>query len=192
MTPEVFIIAGPNGVGKTTFAQEFLPNYADCRNFINADLIARGVSPFSPEAAAFRAGRLLLAEVDRRVKRGEDFGFETTLSGRSYLKLIRELKNRAYRVHFYFLWVSDVQVALNRVKERVSKGGHGVPEAVVRRRFERSIRNFIVLYRPLADSWILFDNSGSSPSVIALENGSGTRIINAGLYEALISRYAKP
>src|SRR5258705_10316296 len=99
MSPNVYIIAGPNGAGKTTFAREFLPNYADCRNFINADLIAQGVSPFSPEAAAFRAGRLMLEEIDLHTKRRESFGFETTLSGRSYLGLIRDLKRRAYQVH---------------------------------------------------------------------------------------------
>jgi predicted ABC-type ATPase len=101
MSSRVYIIAGPNGAGKTTFAREFLPNYADCKNFINADLIAQGVSPFSPEAAAFRAGRLMLEEIDLYAKRGESFGFETTLSGRSYLSLIRGLKRRGYEVHFF-------------------------------------------------------------------------------------------
>src|SRR6266446_1464807 len=102
MSPRVYIIAGPNGAGKTTFARQFLPNYADCRNFSNADLIAQGVSPFSPEAAAFRAGRLMLQEIDLYAKRGESFGFERTLSGRSYLSLICRLKKRAYAVHFFY------------------------------------------------------------------------------------------
>jgi len=154
MSPDLYVIAGPNGAGKTTFAREFLPNYADCKNFINADLIAQGVSPFSPEAAAFRAGRLMLQEIKLYLRRGEDFGFETTLSGRSYLSLIRRLKKRGYRVHIFFLWVPTADLALTRVRRRVMEGGHDVPEAVVRRRFDRSIRNFLVHYRPLGDSWM--------------------------------------
>jgi predicted ABC-type ATPase len=100
MSPSAYIIAGPNGAGKTTFAREFLPNYADCRNFVNADLIAQGMSPFSPETAALRAGRLMLEEINLFMRRGADFGFETTLSGRGHLNLVRQLKKRAYGIHF--------------------------------------------------------------------------------------------
>ncbi|MGH9682328.1 MAG: zeta toxin family protein, partial [Candidatus Acidiferrales bacterium] len=166
MESNVYIIAGPNGVGKTTFAREFLPNYADCRNFVNADLIAQGMSPFSPEAAAFRAGRLMLQEIDLLVRRRVDFGFETTLAGRGHLNLIRHLKSRGYEAHFFFLWVPTVELALSRVRGRVLEGGHDVPEVVVRRRFDRSIRNFLSHYRRLADSWTLFDNSEATPVVI--------------------------
>ena len=119
MRPNVYIIAGPNGVGKTTFAREFLPNYADCKNFVNADLIAQGMAPFSPETAAFRAGRLVLNEIDLLAQHRADFGFETTLSGRSYLSLIRRLKSQGYAVHFFFLWLSRVDLALSRIKARV-------------------------------------------------------------------------
>jgi len=118
MSPSVYIIAGPNGAGKTTFAQEFLPKYADCSNFVNADLIAKGVSPFLPEAAAFRAGRLMLEEIELLAKRHADFGFETTFSGRTHRKLIRGLKRRGYSVHLFYLWVSGVELALSRVKNR--------------------------------------------------------------------------
>lgn len=190
--PSVYIIGGPNGAGKTTFAREFLPNYADCKNFINADLIAQGVSPFSPETAAFRAGRLMLKEIDLYAKRGESFGFETTLSGRSYLNSVRNLKKRRYEVHFFFLWVLTVDLALTRVRARVLEGGHDVPEAVVRRRFDRSIRNFLLRYRPLGDSWMLFDNSGAAPAVIAFEKQGGVRIMNRQLYDLLITRYGRP
>lgn len=103
MSLDVYIIAGPNGAGKTTFAREFLPNYAGCKNFISADLIAQGVSPFSPSSAAFRAGRLMLAEIQRYASRGESFGFETTLSGRSYVTLLRRLKKRGYKLHCFYL-----------------------------------------------------------------------------------------
>jgi predicted ABC-type ATPase len=192
MSPDLYVIAGPNGAGKTIFAREFLPNYADCRNFINGDLIAQGVAPFSPEAVAFRAGRLMLEEINLYVKRSEDFGFETTLSGRSYLSLIRHLKKRGYEVHFFFLWIPTVDLALTRVRGRVLEGGHDVPEPVVRRRFGRSIHNFFVRYRQLANSWTLFDNSGATPAVIAFEKEGTLRITNREVYETLIARYGKP
>jgi len=192
MSPSVYIIAGPNGAGKTTFAREFLPNYADCKNFINADLIAQGVSPFSPEAIAFRAGRLMLAEIQLYARRGASFGFETTLSGHSYLRMIRHLKRRGYEVHFFFLWVPSVDLALKRVRARVLEGGHDVPGNVVRRRFDRSIRNFLLRYAPLGDSWMLFDNSGATPSVIAFEKENSLRIIKREIYENLMVHYGKP
>lgn len=163
MNPDVHIIAGPNGAGKTTFAREFLPNYADCKNFINADLIAQGVSPFAAEEVAFRAGRIMLEEIELYAERRESFGFETTLSGRSYLSIIHQLQRRGYKVHFFFLWVPTVHLALTRVRARVLEGGHDVPEAVIRRRFDRSIRNFLVRYRSLGASWMFFDNSGATP-----------------------------
>jgi predicted ABC-type ATPase len=190
--PSVYIIAGPNGAGKTTFAREFLPNYADCKNFINADLIAQGVSPFSPEAAAFRAGRLMLEEIDLYAKRGDSFGFETTLSGRSYLSLIRRLKRREYEVHVFYLWVPSVELALLRIRGRVSLGGHDVPAADVRRRFDRSIRNFLVHYRHLANSWTLYDNTAAMPKIIASEERGQLRVGETTLYNDLVRRYGKP
>lgn len=190
MSPNVYIVAGPNGAGKTTFSREFLPQYADCKNFVNADLIAAGLSPFSPESVAIHAGRLVLEEIDRLANQEIDFGLETTLSGRSYIGLIRRLKNRGYKVHIYFLWVPTDDITLSRVKERVLKGGHDVPEADVRRRFNRSIENFLNHYRPLADSWILFNNSKLPPSEIALEKAGELRIIDRDVYAVLMSNYA--
>lgn len=191
MNPIVYVIAGPNGAGKTTFARKFLPGYADCRNFINADLIAQGVSPFRPEAAALRAGRLMLEEIKLAAKRRESFGFETTLAGRTHLSVIRSLKKSGYEVHFFFLWIPAVELALTRVKTRVMEGGHDIPETVVRRRFERSIRNFLLLYRSLGDSWTLFDNSGATPVVIAFEKVGRLRIMGQEIYDTLIARYGK-
>ena len=192
MKPNVYIVAGPNGAGKTTFAREFLPGYAHCTNFVNADLIAQGVSPLSPEEAAFRAGRLMLKEIDLRARRREDFGFETTLSGRAHLNVIRDLKKTGYAVRVFFLWVPTVRLALSRIRNRVRRGGHDVPPPIVRRRFDRSIANFFQRYRGLADSWILFDNSGESPQIIALEKDKNLRILEREPYERLVTRYGRP
>ncbi len=190
MKPNVYIVAGPNGVGKTTFAREFLPSYAHCRNFVNADLIAEGVSPLLPEAAAFRAGRLMLGEIERWARHRVDFGFETTLSGRTQMNVILDLRKAGYTVHVYFLWVPTVRLALSRIRERVRRGGHDVPPAVVRRRFDRSMMNFFQRYRGLADSWIIFDNSGERPAVIALGRGRKHRILQNEYYGRLVRRCA--
>jgi predicted ABC-type ATPase len=192
VNPNVYIIAGPNGAGKTTFARKFLPKYANCRVFINADLIAQGLSPFAPERAAFRAGRLTLEEIEAQAKRGEDFGFETTLSGKGHQEVLRGLKRRGFEVNIFYLWVPSAELTLARIKERVLRGGHDVAEAVVRRRFEKSLRNFFGLYRPLADSWMLFDSSESDLSIIASEEKGTLRILQSARYNELIARYGTP
>jgi predicted ABC-type ATPase len=188
---DLYIIAGPNGVGKTTFAREFLPNYADCKNFVNADLIAQAMAPFSPETAALRAGRMMLDEIRSFAKRRASFAFETTFSGRGHVVLLRQLKAKGYKIHVFFLWVKTVDLALSRVQERVSRGGHDVPEPVIRRRFDRSMRNFLGHYRQLADDWTLFDNSGKAPIAVALGIGTKTRIMNKTLYRALVKPYGR-
>lgn len=192
MKPNVYIIAGPNGAGKTTFAREFLPHYADCRNFINADLIAQGISPLSPERAAFRAGKLVLNEIDYFRKRRTDFGFETTLSGTTYLRLMRELSNDGYQISVFFLWLPTPELALSRIRDRVAKGGHDIAEIDVRRRFERSIRNFLSRYRYVADTWFLFDNLITPPSEIARSHAGQLTIIQQAAYNGLIGKYGKP
>jgi predicted ABC-type ATPase len=188
---ELYIIAGPNGAGKTTFAREFLPKYANCTNFVNADLIAQGMAPFSPETAALRAGRTMLGEIRSFAQSGVSFAFETTLSGRSYLPLLQRLKTQGYEIHFFFLWLKSVDLALSRVRERVSRGGHDVPEAVVRRRFDRSIHNFLLHYCQLGDVWTLFDNSGQVPTVVAFERDKRVRIIKKRMYTALVNQYGR-
>jgi predicted ABC-type ATPase len=188
---ELYVIAEPNGAGKTTFAREFLPNYADCKNFVNADLIAQGMAPFSPETAALRAGRTMLAEIRSFAERRVSFAFETTLSGRSYLTLLRKLNSEGYEIHFFFLGLKSVDLALSRVKERISRGGHDVPEAVIRRRFDRSMRNFLFHYRSLAKMWTLFDNSGEIPNVIAFQRDETIRIIDRSAYSELVKRYGR-
>lgn len=184
-TKNVYVIAGPNGSGKTTFAKEFLPNYAKCYNFINADLIAQGLSPFSPEQVAIKAGKLVLGEIKNLSNRGVDFGFETTLSGRTYLKHFKELKKKGYKLHLFFLWIPSSQLALARIKDRVAQGGHSVPSEDVKRRFDRSIVNFINLYRPLLDTWLLFDNSESKPKLIAKKENLHINIHNDVLFKKI-------
>ncbi len=191
VNPNVYIIAGPNGAGKTTFARKFLPKYANCRVFINADLIAQGLSPFAPERAAFRAGRLMLEEIETQAERGEDFGFETTLSGKGHLEVIRGLKKRGFEANVFYLWVPDEELTLARIKERVSLGGHDVPKDVVERRFGRSIRNFFGPYRQLADHWILFDNSGAVPREIATSRQSKLHVQDERLYNEIVARYGE-
>ncbi len=191
MPPIVYVIAGPNGAGKTTFAREFLPRYANCKTFINADLIAQGVSPFSPDAAAFRAGRLMLEEIRLSAERKIDFSFETTLSGHSHLNLMRELKKSGYQLQIFYLWLPTVELAVSRVEERVLKGGHNIPEHILRRRFSRSIKNFMSHYCHLADIWTLFNNSGRVPLTIAYATDRKTCIIEKEEFEELVRRYGK-
>ena len=166
MTIKCYILAGPNGAGKTTFANEFLPIEAECLNFINADLIAQGLSPFQPTKMAIEAGRLMIKQINDCAKKNESFAFEATLSGKGYCKKIKEWKNQGYEIIIYFLKLPSVEFAIERVKLRVAKGGHNVPEKDIRRRFERSWDNFNTLYKPLADSWVIFDTSGYIPVII--------------------------
>ena len=161
-----YIIAGPNGAAKTTFAKEFLPVEAECLNFINADLIAQGLAPFQPDKAVIKAAKLMIHQIDECIRKEESFAFETTLSGRTYIKKIREMKVKGYKIIIYFLKLASVDLAIERIKLRVSQGGHNVPLEDVRRRFERSWINFRTIYKPLADAWIVFDTSGSEPVII--------------------------
>ena len=166
MKRKCYILAGPNGAGKTTFAREFLPVEAECLNFVNADLIALGLSPFQPEKMAIEAGRLMIRNMDDCVKNSESFAFETTLSGRGYVNKIKDWKSKQYEIIIYYLRVPTAEFAIERVKLRVSQGGHNIPEHDIRRRFERSWVNFQQIYKSLADSWIVFDTSASQPVII--------------------------
>jgi len=183
--PNLYIIAGPNGAGKTTFARKFLPEYVECLEFVNADLIAGGLSPFAPEKAAIHAGRLMLEQIHSLVKRGLDFGFETTLAGKTYVKLLRDIRKR-YLIHIFFLWIPNVELAIERINLRVKNGGHHIPEAIVHRRFSRSLPNFLRFYQPLADSWTIFDNSGDDPRMIAFEESGKIEILDPDLLNVLL------
>lgn len=185
--PNCYIIAGSNGAGKTTFATEFLPHYADCPNFINPDLIARGLSPFEPDAAMVRAGRMVLQRIRESMQSKTDFAFETTLSGRAYATLIKELRDTGYRVNMFYLWIPDPELALVRIRDRVTKGGHNVPSRDVRRRFARTITNLFALYRPLLDTLHFFDNSCAQLHLIFKDEDSKTTVFDAPAYEELLS-----
>jgi predicted ABC-type ATPase len=164
----ILIIAGPNGAGKTTFALEYLPREADCPDFINVDLIAAGLSPFDPDRAAIRAGRLMLTEIQSRVRNGSSFAFETTLSGHGYGQMIPRWRKAGYHVKLIFLELPTADLAVARVAARVAQGGHNVAESVIRRRFDRSLSNFRDVYSALVNRWERYDNSGITPRLISV------------------------
>jgi predicted ABC-type ATPase len=160
------VIAGPNGSGKTTFAREYLPKEAGVVHFVNADLIAGGLSPLRPESAAVAAGRLFLSELDRLARARVDFAFETTLSGLVYRARLHRWKAVGYRIEIIFLRLPSPRLALRRIAARMKQGGHDVPRADVLRRFTRGWNNFQTTYRPLADAWAVYDNSGEIPRLL--------------------------
>ncbi len=166
MTATIIILPGPNGAGKTTFARSFLPQEANCLRFLNADLIAAGLSPFAPEAAALKAGRLMLSEIKGCVKRRESFAFETTLSGLGYVARIRQWRSMGYEISLYFLTLPSPEMAILRVAARVRQGGHSIPESVIRGRFAAGLTNFETIYKIEVDHWAQYDNVGERPILI--------------------------
>lgn len=167
--PNLFIIAGPNGAGKTTYARRFLPQEIRCREFVNADLIAAGLAPFAPERAAFAAGRLMLERLKELAERRENLAFETTLSGRGYVSLLREMRAAGYRIRLDFLWIPDLDITRERIRQRVRKGGQDIPDEVQQRRFHLGIRNLAELYRPRLNEWRIHDNTGENPHPVVSE-----------------------
>ncbi|QTA79459.1 p-loop domain-containing protein [Desulfonema limicola] len=155
----VIIIAGPNGAGKTTFANEFLPKEAGCFQFVNADLIAAGLSPFQPEKAAVKAGRIMISQIDEYINHEISFAFETTLSGKRYARLIPGWSDKGWYIKLIFLKLSSPEMAVFRVKKRISQGGHGIPEKIIQRRYAAGLENFENLYKPIVDKWILYNSS---------------------------------
>jgi len=180
--PNLYIIAGPNGSGKSTFAQEFLPKFAKCKHFLNTDLIALGLSPFDPTGVRLKAGRLLLFQINAFINDKQDFAFESTLAGKTYITLIKNAKKKGYSIHIFFLWIPDVRLAKARIKQRVKNGGHDVSEEDIDRRFIRSRRNFINNYRSLSDAWIVFDNALDKPKEVVRSNSGNLKIIDKHLY----------
>lgn len=183
--PTCWIIAGPNGAGKTTFALEYLPQVAQCTRFINADLIAAGLSPLAPERHLVAASRLLLAEIEACIEQGEDFAFETTLAGRSYLKLLRRLRGEGWRVELIYLALPSREMSRLRVAERVAHGGHDIPAADIERRFSRSLANLLDVFSGEADACRCFMNSGPVPELVFEQHGDLRNIVHAGHFRHL-------
>lgn len=169
MEPEdlrCYIISGPNGAGKTTFAENYLPVEAECLNFLNADLIAKGIAPFNPESAALTAGKIFLNRIEAMAASKVPFAFETTLSGLNFINRINQWQSLGYKVILYFLYLPAGELAVKRVKLRVSQGGHHIPEDVIIRRYNRGWENFRKHYKHVVDDWTVFDNSGDTPLAI--------------------------
>lgn len=186
--PKLYVIAGPNGSGKTTFAEKFLPEYAGCFEFINADLIAKGLSPFNPSKIAIKAGKILLDQIAECSKRKVDFAFETTLAGRGYAKTFKGIKRAGYEIHMFFLWIPDVKLALARVADRVSKGGHFIPDQDVKRRFFRGLSNLFHIYLNLFDTWSVFDNSTGAPEQIVRVEKEHVKILDRQKYDQILKQ----
>jgi predicted ABC-type ATPase len=187
-SPICSIIAGPNGAGKTTFALTYLPEIAHCRNFVNADLIAAGLSPLSPEKGWLTASRLFLTEIREYFERRESFAFETTLSGKTYLRIIQKMIADGWQVHLFYLWLPSVEMSIERVAERVAHGGHDIPREAIIRRYPRSITNLLKHYAPICHSTICLDNSGSEPEVIFVQDAKGQTIENSVLFNNLLEQ----
>lgn len=165
--PNLYIIAGPNGAGKTTASFNLLPDVLHCPNFVNADEIARGLSPFAPETVSFQAGRIMLQRIDELLPQKVDFAIETTLSTRSYVDLVHRAQALGYKVHLIFFFLENEEQAIQRVAQRVSKGGHNIPEDDIRRRFKRGIYNLIHLYQPICDSVLVYNNAHGEAILVA-------------------------
>ena len=187
----VIVIAGPNGAGKSTTAPAILKGALDVTEFVNADTIAQGLSAFNPERAAFHAGRIMLARLRQLASDGEKFAFETTLASKTFAPWLKLLKGSGYAVHLVYLWLPSPEFAIARVAERVRMGGHNVPEETIRRRYHAGLKNFFELYRPVADTWRIYDNSlPGNPQLISA--GEGTMIehtVETVLWADLKRRY---
>ena len=190
LKPVCWIIAGPNGAGKTTFALNHLPEISHCQNFVNADLIAAGLSPIAPESSIRRASRIFLTEIENCIRTRASFGFETTLAGRGYLRLIKRIKADDWRVELIYLALPSVGMSRLRVQERVAHGGHNIPSSDIERRFPRSLRNLLQEYSFLADRTLCFMNNGEVPEPIFVQEASQRTVLNTELFDQ-INEYAE-
>lgn len=192
MDKMLYIIGGCNGAGKTTASYTVLPDILDCREFVNADEIARGLSPFNPADVAIEAGRLMLKRIEELLAREESFSIETTLATRSYVNLVRRAHDKGYRVTLLFFWLNSPELAIQRVAERVSKGGHDIPEDIIRRRYVSGIQNLFNLYAAEVDSWSIYDNSTTLRRNVAVGGKTiKTVISNEEIYNQIISHVRK-
>jgi predicted ABC-type ATPase len=163
----LYVIAGCNGAGKTTASFTILPDILDCKEFVNADEIAKGLSPFQPEKVSIEAGRIMLNRINELIEENQNFAFETTLSSRSYKNKIVEAKNKGYRVTLLFFWLQNVDLAKERVKIRVEEGGHNINPEIIHRRYYKGINNLFDIYLPIIDGALIFDNSAGKHELLA-------------------------
>lgn len=189
-TPNLYIIAGPNGAGKTTASFNLLPDVLHCPNFVNADEIARGLSPFAPEIVAFQAGRIMLQRIDELLPQKVDFAIETTLATRSYVQLVRRAQALGYKVHLIFFFLENEEQTIQRVAQRVSNGGHNIPEEDIRRRFKRGIYNLINLYMPVCNVVYVLSNNYIPAKFVAQKSSRDgeLRIYEKAIWEQLIKK----
>ena len=187
--PVCYIIAGPNGSGKTTFAMRYLFELTGCRNFVNADMIAQGLSPLNPTKFQVTAGKMFLQAIRDNIDRREDFAFETTLSGRGHVKLLASLRENGWNIVLYFLWIPSADFSRDRVRERVEHGGHDIPTDAIYRRYARIMQNLFGLYIPLCDELFFYDNSNTVPQLIFEQNRSERIVRNETIYRAVKEQY---
>jgi predicted ABC-type ATPase len=184
--PNLYIIAGCNGAGKTTASQTILPDILDCREFVNADNIAAGLSPYNVESVAIEAGRIMLHRISELLELGVDFAIETTLATRSYVSLVNRARKAGYKVSLIYIWLNTPELALQRVAARVKKGGHNIPPDVIVRRYYKGVKNLFSLFIPICDTWIIADNSlDSLVEVAQQERGFENIVENSDLWNAI-------
>ena len=184
-SPDCWIIAGPNGAGKTTFALNYLPRVANCHVFVNADLIAAGLAPLAPAGKAVASSRVFLHEISSNIETRRDFGFETTLSGLGYRQLIKRLRSEGWRVELIYLALPSVEMAMNRVAERVMHGGHDIPQITIKRRFFRSLENFLGEYVFLANRAVCYLNADREPMPVFTQQGSNREVAEPDILRML-------
>jgi len=189
MPKNLYIISGPNGAGKTTISYTVLPEILNCNEFVNADEIAKGLSPFNPNKLAIQAGKLMLKRIDDLLDEQKDFAIETTLSSKTFIKTITRAKKNGYFVTVLFLWLNSIELAVERVKIRVSEGGHNIPEETIRRRYKKGLKNFFNLYIPITDYWLLVNNSKTPFEIIAEGRESVVKISDQKIWKKLIEKY---
>ncbi|MFY0673064.1 MAG: zeta toxin family protein [Bacteroidia bacterium] len=188
---ELYIISGPNGAGKTTASYTILPEILHVNEFVNADEIAKGLSPLNPESVGIKAGRLMLERIDELMNAGKSFAFETTLATKSYKNLVAKAKETGYKTTLLFLYLESIDIAKERVRNRVIEGGHNIPEKVIERRYEMGLKNFFKIYKDVVEDWLLFDNTDNNPTLLALKKKNEFNVMNRKKWNFIHSNYGK-